>query len=119
MGDRDRTSRHQLFTSSCHQISNPAGLHIRLDGAADTGTSRLLERLEDVLRWLEETLGSWSWVILISPQGDKLRYVLRMDFLNASNNEAEYEALIHGMRMAKACGATHLDIYGDSNLVVE
>ena len=63
--------------------------------------------------------GAGAGVILISPQGDKLRYVLRMDFLNASNNEAEYEALIHGMRMAKACGATHLDIYGDSNLVVE
>ena len=42
-----------------------------------------------------------------------------MEFLKASNNEAEYEALIHGMRMAKACGATHLDIYGDSNLVIE
>src|SRR3954466_6854854 len=37
----------------------------------------------------------------------------------ASNNEAEYEALIHGMRMAKVCGATHLIIYGDSNLVVQ
>jgi ribonuclease HI len=32
--------------------------------------------------------------------------------------QAEYEALLHGMRMAKACGATRLDIYGDSNLMV-
>ena len=48
-----------------------------------------------------------------------MRYVLRMEFTKASNNEAEYEALIHGMRMAKACGATHLDIYGVSNLVVQ
>src|SRR3954466_5636362 len=37
----------------------------------------------------------------------------------ASNNEAEYEALIHGMRMAKISGATRLVIYGDSNLVVQ
>ena len=36
----------------------------------------------------------------------------------ASNNEAEYEALLHGMRMAKACGAKRLIIYGDSKLVV-
>jgi hypothetical protein len=43
-------------------------------------------------------------VVLISPHGDKLKYVLRMSFLQASNNEAEYEALLHGMRMAKACG---------------
>src|SRR3954452_9981090 len=37
----------------------------------------------------------------------------------ASNNKAEYEALIHVMRMAKICGATRLVIYGDSNLVVQ
>jgi ribonuclease HI len=42
-----------------------------------------------------------------------------MSFLNTSNNEAEYEALLHGMRMEKACGATRLLIFGDSNLVVQ
>ena len=58
-------------------------------------------------------------MILISPKGDKLRYVLQMDFKRPTNNEAEYEALLHGMRMAKNCGATHLMIYGDSNRVVQ
>jgi ribonuclease HI len=58
-------------------------------------------------------------VFLISPQGDKLKYVLRMSFPQASNNEAEYEALLHGMKMAKACGETRLKIFGDSNLVVQ
>jgi ribonuclease HI len=42
-----------------------------------------------------------------------------MSFPQASNNEAEYEALLHGMRMAKACGATRLKLFGDSNLVVQ
>jgi hypothetical protein len=42
-----------------------------------------------------------------------------MSFPQASNNEAEYEALFHGMRMAKACGATGLKIFRDSNLVVQ
>jgi hypothetical protein len=42
-----------------------------------------------------------------------------MSFSQASNNEAEYEALLHGMKMAKACGATRLKIFGDSNLVVQ
>jgi ribonuclease HI len=42
-----------------------------------------------------------------------------MSFPQASNNEAEYEALLHGMKMAKACGATRLKIFGDSNLVVQ
>jgi ribonuclease HI len=63
--------------------------------------------------------GAGAGVVLISPQGDKLKYVLRMSFLHASNNEAEYEALLHGMKMAKACGATRLKIFGDSNLVVQ
>jgi ribonuclease HI len=63
--------------------------------------------------------GAGAGVVLISPHGEKLKYVLRMSFPNASNSEAEYEALLHGMRMAKACGATHLKIFGDSNLVVQ
>jgi ribonuclease HI len=42
-----------------------------------------------------------------------------MTFPNASYNEAEYEALIHGMKMAKACGATRLKIFGDSQLVAQ
>jgi ribonuclease HI len=58
-------------------------------------------------------------VVLISPQGDKLKYVLRMSFPQASNNEAEYEALLHGMKMAKACGVTRLKIFEDSNLVFQ
>jgi ribonuclease HI len=63
--------------------------------------------------------GAGARVVLISPQGDKLKYVLRMSFAHASSNEAEYKALLHGMRMAKACGATHLRIFGDSNLVLQ
>jgi ribonuclease HI len=63
--------------------------------------------------------GAGGGVFLISPQGDKLKYVLRMSFPQASNNEAEYEALLHGIKMAKACGATRLKIFGDSNLVVQ
>jgi ribonuclease HI len=63
--------------------------------------------------------GAGAGVVLISPQGDKLKYVLRMSFPQASNNEAEYEALLHGMKMAKACGATQLKIFGDSNLIVQ
>ena len=66
--------------------------------------------------------GAGAGVVLISPRGDKLRYVLQIKFPEgdkASNNDAEYEALLHGMKMALACGATRLMIYGDSNLVVQ
>jgi ribonuclease HI len=63
--------------------------------------------------------GTGARVVLVSPHGDKLKYVLRMSFPQASNNEAEYEAFLHEMKMAKACGAIHLKIFGDSNLVVQ
>jgi ribonuclease HI len=63
--------------------------------------------------------GAGAGVVLIPPQGDKLKYVLRMSFPQASNNEAKYEAMLHGMKMAKACGATGLKIFGDSNLVIQ
>jgi hypothetical protein len=40
--------------------------------------------------------GARVGVVLISPQGDKLKYVLRMSFPQASNNEAEYECYSMG-----------------------
>src|SRR3954466_7265352 len=61
--------------------------------------------------------GAGAGVVLISPKGTKLKYFLQINFSNASKNEAEYEARLHGMCMAKTCGATRLSIYGDSNLV--
>jgi hypothetical protein len=39
--------------------------------------------------------GAGAGVVLISPQGDKLKYVLRMSFPQASNYEAKYEVLLH------------------------
>jgi ribonuclease HI len=67
----------------------------------------------------KRTEGAGAGIILTSPQGDKIKYVLRISFLCASNNDAEYEGLLHGMRMAKACGATRLRIFGDSQLVAQ
>jgi ribonuclease HI len=63
--------------------------------------------------------GAEAGVVLVSLQGDKMRYVLRLRFSNPSNNEAEYGAVLHGMRMAKACRATHIKIHGDSNLIAQ
>ena len=41
--------------------------------------------------------GSVAGVVLVSPRGDKLRYVLQIHF-DSSNNEAEYEVLLYGLR---------------------
>ena len=61
--------------------------------------------------------GSGAGVVLVSPRGDKLRYVLQIHF-DSSNNEAEYEALLYGLHMAISLGIRRLMVYGDSDLVV-
>jgi ribonuclease HI len=62
-------------------------------------------------------LGAGAGVVLMSPQGDKMSYILHMRFANPLNNEAEYEVVLHGMCMAKACGTTRIKIHDDSNLI--
>jgi ribonuclease HI len=56
-------------------------------------------------------------VVLISPKGDKLHYVLQIHF-TTSNNIAEYEALVHGLKLAKEIGIRRILYFGDSDLVV-
>ncbi|XP_073121516.1 uncharacterized protein [Henckelia pumila] len=57
-------------------------------------------------------------VLLISPQGDEIRLAVRLDF-RASNNEAEYEAVLIGLRAAKQVGAARIHLYSDSQLVAQ
>jgi ribonuclease HI len=56
-------------------------------------------------------------VLLISPTGEQLKYVLQI-FWKVSNNEAEYEALLHGLRLAASLGIKRLLVYGDSAVVI-
>ncbi|XP_073353768.1 uncharacterized protein [Aegilops tauschii subsp. strangulata] len=60
---------------------------------------------------------SGAGVVLVSPKGDQLSYVLQIHF-DSSNNEAEYEALLYGLWMAISLGICRLMVYRDSDLVV-
>ncbi|KAK9073364.1 hypothetical protein SSX86_007688 [Deinandra increscens subsp. villosa] len=60
--------------------------------------------------------GAGAGLLLISPEGDELTYALKFDF-NVSNNEAEYEALLAGLRLAKRMGAADVKSHVDSLLV--
>jgi ribonuclease HI len=62
--------------------------------------------------------GGGAGVLFISPKGEQLKYVLQI-FWEVSNNEAEYEALLHRLRLAISLGIKRLLIYGDSLLVVQ
>ncbi|KAL0394642.1 UNVERIFIED_CONTAM: hypothetical protein Slati_4430400 [Sesamum latifolium] len=62
--------------------------------------------------------GSGAGIVITSPQGEDLEFAIKFSF-KASNNEAEYEALVIGMRMAHEAGARHLLAYSDSQLIVK
>ena len=62
--------------------------------------------------------GSGAGVVLIFPGRSRLRYAIHLHF-SASNNAAEYEALINGLHIAIKLGATRLYVRGDSELVID
>nr|GEU77747.1 reverse transcriptase domain-containing protein [Tanacetum cinerariifolium] len=60
--------------------------------------------------------GSGAGLILTSPEGVEFSYALRFQF-TASNNEAEYEALVAGLRIAAQIGVKNVQVKVDSKLV--
>jgi ribonuclease HI len=62
--------------------------------------------------------GAGAGLLFVSPLGKHLRYVIRLHF-PASNNVAEYEALVNGLRIAVELGVRRLDARGDSQLVID
>jgi ribonuclease HI len=56
--------------------------------------------------------GTGAGVLLISLEGKQLKYVLQI-LWPATNNEAEYKALIHGLQVAVSLGIRRLLVYGD------
>jgi probable phosphoglycerate mutase len=62
--------------------------------------------------------GAGVGLLFISPLGEHMRYAVRLHF-PTSNNMAEYEALLCGLRIAIETGIKHLDVTGDSQLVID
>jgi ribonuclease HI len=62
--------------------------------------------------------GAGAGLLFISPLGKHLRYVIRLHFL-ASNNVAEYKALVNGLHIEVELGVRRLDARGDSQLVID
>ena len=60
--------------------------------------------------------GAGVGIHLTSPHGETIEQSFRLDFV-ASNDEAEYEALIAGLRLATAVGSKKVEAFCDSQLV--
>jgi ribonuclease HI len=81
------------------------------------------ERHEHWIMYFDHALnlkgaGAGAGVLLISPPGEQLKYVLQIHY-KASNNGAEYIALIHRLRIAVSLGIKRLLSFGDSKVVIE
>jgi ribonuclease HI len=93
------------------------------DFFADWGEHQYLPPAPNSMYWRMNFNGSkmlgglGAGVVFTSPKGDKLQYVLQIHF-RASNNVAEYEALVHGLKLAKEIGIQRILCFGDSDLVV-
>jgi len=55
--------------------------------------------------------GAGAGLVFISPLGVRMRYAIRLHF-PASNNAAEYEALVNGLHIAIELGIKRLDVPG-------
>ena len=55
-------------------------------------------------------------VVLLSPEGDIVECVIRLDF-PTTNNKAEYETVVASLDLARAAGATSVVIYCNSQVI--
>ena len=56
-------------------------------------------------------------MVLQSPEGDKLKHKVRLQY-QTTNNEVEYKALLKGLELAKSVEAKSILVLGDSQLVM-
>ena len=55
-------------------------------------------------------------MVIQTPEGDKIECMIRLDF-PTTNNEAEYEALVTGLDLARAAGAENMIMHCDSQVI--
>ncbi|KAG8491246.1 hypothetical protein CXB51_014374 [Gossypium anomalum] len=64
-----------------------------------------------------KAVGNGIGAVLVSPNGDHYPFTCKLDF-DCTNNMAEYEACIMGIRAAKEREIRTLEVYGDFALVI-
>ena len=78
-----------------------------------------LDEMEGNKTWVVHVDGSFTLhaggirVVLKSSEGDKLKHKVRLQY-QTTNNEAEYEALLKGLELAKSLGVELILVKGDS-----
>ena len=98
-------------------------LQVLVDFVAEWTKAKLPKEYGAYSNWIMHFDGSkmmvspGAGVVLTSPTGDTVQYILQILYTD-SNNAAEYEALLRGLRMAVSMGIQRLEVRGDSNLAI-
>ncbi|GKA60029.1 reverse transcriptase domain-containing protein [Tanacetum coccineum] len=81
-----------------------------------------VQNKDDVEKWTlftnsaSNSKGSGAGLVLISPSSVEFTYALRLNF-TSTNNEAEYDALLAGLRMARKMKVEDIDVKVDSKAI--
>ncbi|GJX45900.1 reverse transcriptase domain-containing protein [Tanacetum coccineum] len=92
--------------------------HEEMYSGAANGNHTKTQRGADNVSLYSQGGGAGAGLILTSPEGEEFTYVLRFKLFNTSNNEAEYEAIVAGLRIAEQMGVKSLVAKVDSRLKV-
>jgi ribonuclease HI len=61
--------------------------------------------------------GQGAGCVVVSPSGVYIDLSIRLEFA-CTNNQVEYESLLHGLEFLRDLGARDVDVFGDSNLIM-
>ncbi|XP_075636724.1 uncharacterized protein LOC142608959 [Castanea sativa] len=117
VGDSARLLRHQIQAEELGEGTVANFI------AEFTPRATSITGLVEVRPWrvfvdgVSNTAGAGAGIVVITPEELKLEHSFRLSF-RASNNEAEYEALLAGLRVVMDLGAMEVEVYSDSLLVV-
>lgn len=112
---------HLIYIIGLGVQSNVRFLSTSLQNSFHEGKSRLCHvetRLWKVfMDGVSSVMGAGAGVVLVTPEGIRLEHSFKLGF-KTLNNEAKYKALLARLRVALGLGATNIEIYLDSRLVV-
>ena len=107
-----------------YQLRNAIKAQVLMDFIAEfTPNQGEQNGVDEAQKWVVNVDGSsilyagGIGIILKLLEGDKLKYATRLQY-QTTNNEAEYEALLKGLELAKSLGAESVVVQGDSQLII-
>jgi ribonuclease HI len=62
--------------------------------------------------------GQGAGCVVVSPSGVYIDLSIRLEFA-CTNNQADYESLLHGLEFLRDLGARDVDVFGDTNLIAQ